>query len=430
MLEPRAAGGGDPRARARCGRGRRLVHLRPRPDDGRRRRRAARPQHREGAHPHRALHRRPARRSGDARDGRAADARPKASALRSRSTAARGACRSPPATSSTARAPPGFPRRSRARRACARPAAPRSTKGKVEMAARYGLTDEEVADGYVLTCQSVPLGDGVAVDYDASDCRLARGLSRANRASPMLTDTDAKARGLADLPPVQSDSLHRADRHGQRRSAARQDRRRRRRVPRRRGQHADPEGDQGGRAAAARYAGHQGLSRKRRRQALRRAAAADPARRACRRRRGSSACRRPAAAARFGSASSCSRRPTRRRACSSARRPGPTIRRSSAPSGSRRVEYPYYERGQGAIRFEDMIDALRSGEPGDIALLHGCCHNPTGADLDEEQWREVARRGRRARADPVRRHRLPGLRPRARRGCVRRSADARQPATK
>lgn len=41
------------------------------------------------------------------------------------------------------------------------------TKGKVEMAARYGLTDEEVAEGYILTCQSVPLGDGVAVDYDA-----------------------------------------------------------------------------------------------------------------------------------------------------------------------------------------------------------------------------------------------------------------------
>jgi ring-1,2-phenylacetyl-CoA epoxidase subunit PaaE len=41
------------------------------------------------------------------------------------------------------------------------------TKGKVEMAARFGLTDEEVAAGYVLTCQSVPLSDGVAVDYDA-----------------------------------------------------------------------------------------------------------------------------------------------------------------------------------------------------------------------------------------------------------------------
>jgi aromatic-amino-acid transaminase len=37
-----------------------------------------------------------------------------------------------------------------------------------------------------------------------------------------------------------------------------------------------------------------------------------------------------------------------------------------------------------------MIEALRSGEPGGIALLHGCCHNPTGADLDEGQWREIA----------------------------------------
>jgi len=39
--------------------------------------------------------------------------------------------------------------------------------GKVEMAARYGLTDEEIAAGYVLTCQSVPVGGGVALDYDA-----------------------------------------------------------------------------------------------------------------------------------------------------------------------------------------------------------------------------------------------------------------------
>ena len=55
------------------------------------------------------------------------------------------------------------------------------------------------------------------------------------------------------------------------------------------------------------------------------------------------------------------------------------------------VDYPYYERGQGAIRFEDMIAALEAGEPGDVALLHGCCHNPTGADLSEDQWREVVR---------------------------------------
>ncbi len=43
----------------------------------------------------------------------------------------------------------------------------RVVSGKVEMAARYGLSDEEIEGGYVLTCQSVPVGEGVAVDYDA-----------------------------------------------------------------------------------------------------------------------------------------------------------------------------------------------------------------------------------------------------------------------
>jgi len=57
--------------------------------------------------------------------------------------------------------------------------------------------------------------------------------------------------------------------------------------------------------------------------------------------------------------------------------------------GLEAMEYAYYERGQAIIRFEDMIAALKSGEPGDVALLHGCCHNPTGADLSEEQWRDV-----------------------------------------
>ena len=43
----------------------------------------------------------------------------------------------------------------------------RVVSGKVEMAARYGLTDEEIEAGYVLTCQSVPKGQGVELDYDA-----------------------------------------------------------------------------------------------------------------------------------------------------------------------------------------------------------------------------------------------------------------------
>ena len=41
------------------------------------------------------------------------------------------------------------------------------TEGEVEQGARYGLTDEEIEAGYVLTCQSVPVGDDVRVDYDA-----------------------------------------------------------------------------------------------------------------------------------------------------------------------------------------------------------------------------------------------------------------------
>jgi ring-1,2-phenylacetyl-CoA epoxidase subunit PaaE len=43
----------------------------------------------------------------------------------------------------------------------------RVVSGEAEMAARYGLTDEEVAAGYILTCQSVPKGEGLEVDYDA-----------------------------------------------------------------------------------------------------------------------------------------------------------------------------------------------------------------------------------------------------------------------
>jgi ring-1,2-phenylacetyl-CoA epoxidase subunit PaaE len=43
----------------------------------------------------------------------------------------------------------------------------RVVSGDVEMAARYGLSDEEVEAGYVLTCQSVPKGPGVELDYDA-----------------------------------------------------------------------------------------------------------------------------------------------------------------------------------------------------------------------------------------------------------------------
>jgi aromatic-amino-acid transaminase len=38
-----------------------------------------------------------------------------------------------------------------------------------------------------------------------------------------------------------------------------------------------------------------------------------------------------------------------------------------------------------------MAETVKAARPGDVVLLHGCCHNPTGADLDGEQWAEITR---------------------------------------
>jgi aromatic-amino-acid transaminase len=37
-----------------------------------------------------------------------------------------------------------------------------------------------------------------------------------------------------------------------------------------------------------------------------------------------------------------------------------------------------------------MMEALGAAAAGDVVLLHGCCHNPTGANLDLAQWKQVA----------------------------------------
>jgi aspartate aminotransferase len=51
--------------------------------------------------------------------------------------------------------------------------------------------------------------------------------------------------------------------------------------------------------------------------------------------------------------------------------------------------YPYYDRASGRLRYEAMISEFASVRSGEVVLLHGCCHNPAGADLDAAQWREV-----------------------------------------
>ena len=55
------------------------------------------------------------------------------------------------------------------------------------------------------------------------------------------------------------------------------------------------------------------------------------------------------------------------------------------------VEYPHYDRAERRLCFEAMVDTAKSARPGDVVLLHGCCHNPTGADLSPDQWSEITR---------------------------------------
>jgi len=52
--------------------------------------------------------------------------------------------------------------------------------------------------------------------------------------------------------------------------------------------------------------------------------------------------------------------------------------------------YPYYDAEQKDIRFDEMLKILNNVPSGDIVLLHGCCHNPTGLDLSRDQWQAVA----------------------------------------
>jgi aromatic-amino-acid transaminase len=51
--------------------------------------------------------------------------------------------------------------------------------------------------------------------------------------------------------------------------------------------------------------------------------------------------------------------------------------------------YPYYDAATRGVNFEGMKATLNSLPAGSIILLHACCHNPTGADLSAEQWRET-----------------------------------------
>lgn len=52
--------------------------------------------------------------------------------------------------------------------------------------------------------------------------------------------------------------------------------------------------------------------------------------------------------------------------------------------------YPYFDAAANSVAFDDLLAALREIPSGDAVVLHACCHNPTGVDLNAEQWRAVA----------------------------------------
>jgi aspartate aminotransferase len=55
-------------------------------------------------------------------------------------------------------------------------------------------------------------------------------------------------------------------------------------------------------------------------------------------------------------------------------------------SGLQLERYPYYEPMSHRLRFDELLAQLELAPAGDVVLVHACCHNPTGADLEPQQW--------------------------------------------
>ncbi len=51
--------------------------------------------------------------------------------------------------------------------------------------------------------------------------------------------------------------------------------------------------------------------------------------------------------------------------------------------------YPYYDAATGGVKFDEMLAAIKLLPEQSIVLLHACCHNPTGVDLNAAQWAEL-----------------------------------------
>lgn len=59
-------------------------------------------------------------------------------------------------------------------------------------------------------------------------------------------------------------------------------------------------------------------------------------------------------------------------------------------SGLKLETYPYYDHHAHQVDFDAMLAAVERIGAGNVMLIHGCCHNPCGADLSQEQWQALA----------------------------------------
>ncbi|TCO73491.1 aromatic amino acid transaminase [Rhodovulum euryhalinum] len=59
--------------------------------------------------------------------------------------------------------------------------------------------------------------------------------------------------------------------------------------------------------------------------------------------------------------------------------------------GLERVDYRYYDAVGRTLDMAGLLADLERTGPGDVVILHGCCHNPTGADLSARDWAEVGK---------------------------------------
>ena len=57
--------------------------------------------------------------------------------------------------------------------------------------------------------------------------------------------------------------------------------------------------------------------------------------------------------------------------------------------GMKNTAYRYFDTETRGVDFDGMLEDLAGAQAGDVVLLHGCCHNPTGANLNLTQWQEV-----------------------------------------